>query len=121
MTHSPPKHVLVGITKAGGEIQRLDVIYCWRQQAFKNADVFAERATNESTEKNPGSSWDSSPTPSEYQSTWTPGRGAEDKLHKQHCLEALAKFQPILTLSELDGTGTWAEVCNVLSNIKLLK
>ena len=20
--------------------------------------------------------------------TWTPGRGAEDKLHKQHCLEA---------------------------------
>ena len=34
--------------------------------------------------------------------TWTPGRGAEDKLHKQHCLEASAEFQLILTLSELD-------------------
>ena len=31
-----------------------------------------------------------------------PGRGAEDKLHKQHCLEALAEFQLILTLSRLD-------------------
>ena len=28
---------------------------------------------------------------------------------------------PTNSLSELDGTGTWAEVCNVLSNIKLLK
>ena len=25
--------------------------------------------------------------------TWTPGRGTEDKLHKQHCLEASVKFQ----------------------------
>ena len=30
------------------------------------------------------------------------GRGAEDKLHKQQCLEASAKFHLILILSELD-------------------
>ena len=30
------------------------------------------------------------------------GRGAEDKLHKQHCLEASAEFQLILTPSKLD-------------------
>ena len=29
-------------------------------------------------------------------------RGAGDKLHKQHCLEASAEFQLILTLSRLD-------------------
>ena len=31
--------------------------------------------------------------------TRTHGRGVEDKLHKQHCLEASAEFQLILTLS----------------------
>ena len=30
----------------------------------------------------------------------------QPKLHKQHCLEASAEFQLILTLSELDWTGT---------------
>ena len=28
-----------------------------------------------------------------HQATWTPGIGAEDKLHKQHYLEASGKFQ----------------------------
>ena len=32
------------------------------------------------------------------------GRGAEDKLHKQHCPEASAEFQLIITLSRLDWT-----------------
>ena len=36
--------------------------------------------------------------------TWTSGRGAEDKLHKQHCLETSDEFQLILTLSGLDLT-----------------
>ena len=31
------------------------------------------------------------------------GRGTEDKLHKQHCLEASAKFQLILTFSESEN------------------
>ena len=31
-----------------------------------------------------------------------PWQRREDKLHEQHCLEASAKFQLILTLSELD-------------------
>ena len=35
------------------------------------------------------------------------GRGVEDRLHKQHCLEASAEFQLIFTLSELDCTGIW--------------
>ena len=31
-----------------------------------NDDVYVERVGNESSEKNPGSSWDSNPRPSEY-------------------------------------------------------
>ena len=31
-----------------------------------NTDVFGERVRNKSTEKNPGSSWDLNPRPSEY-------------------------------------------------------
>ena len=46
--------------------------------------------------------------------TWMDSaRGAEDLLHKQDCLQASAEFQLILTLSELNKTGTLAELCNL--------
>ena len=42
-----------------------------------------------------------------HSATWTPGRGAEDKLHNHHCQKTSAKFQQlILILSELDWTET---------------
>ena len=41
------------------------------------------------------------------------GRQATYKQHKQHCLEASAEFQLILTLSELDWTETLAELSNL--------
>ena len=41
------------------------------------------------------------PLPTSKPYTWTPGGGAENKLQKPHCLEASAKFQLILTFTEL--------------------
>ena len=29
-----------------------------------------------------------------HKATWTSGKGVENMLHKQHCIEASAKFQP---------------------------
>ena len=68
-----------------------------------NLDVFAEEVGNKSTTNNPGSL---NPKTSGYSSqmllaaTWTPGTEAKDKLHNKHCLEASAKFQLILCLSQ---------------------
>ena len=69
---------------------------------------FTERARNKATEKIRDPPWIQTKdflntSPTLLPPTCTPGKGAEDKLHKQHCLEATsAEFQLILTLSELD-------------------
>ena len=54
--------------------------------------------------------------------TWTPGRGVEDKLHKQHCLEGSAKFQLILVNEKNDTNTTlllFMHTMNKSSNINL--
>ena len=66
---------------------------------------------------NLGSSWDSNPYSYHY-ATWTPGRGAEDKLHKQHCLEASAEFQLIFTLSRLENNIIHEHLLSLTSNLK---
>ena len=43
-----------------------------------------------------------------HQATWTPGRGAEDKLHKQHCLESSAKLQLHSHSLRLNWNFVWA-------------
>ena len=59
-----------------------------------NNNVFAERVKNKSTEKIQDPAviriLDLLNTSQMLLPTWTFGRGAEDKLHKQHCLEASA-------------------------------
>ena len=40
-------------------------------------------------------------------------RSGRQAIHRQHCLEASAEFQLILTLSELDWTETLAELSNL--------
>ena len=66
-------------------------------------DVFAERMRNKSKIRDPAGiqAQDLLNTSQTLLplSHLDPGRGAEDKLHKQHCLEDSAEFQPILTLS----------------------
>ena len=48
-----------------------------------------------------------------------PGRGAEDKLHKQHCLEASAKLQLIL-LETLKAWGYCTDyIHKFLSGVRL--
>ena len=70
---------------------------------------------------NPGSSWDSNPRPSEYSyhyATWASGRGAEDKLHKQHCIQASAEFQLIPTLSRLENIIIHEHLLPLTSSLK---
>ena len=59
-----------------------------------NNNVFAERVKNKSTEKIQDPAviriLDLLNTSQMLLPTWTSGRGAEDKLHKQHCLETSA-------------------------------
>ena len=66
---------------------------------------FAERVRNKSTDSAGIRTQDllsTSQTLSPLSHLDGPLTGAEDKLHKQHCLEASAKFQLILLLSTLD-------------------
>ena len=70
-------------------------------------DVFAERVKNKSSEKRkkPGPAGIRTLVRRTYHYfTWTHARGAEDKLHKQHCAQALnfATFAgPVVTCSEI--------------------
>ena len=69
-----------------------------------------ERVRNKSIEKDPGPAGIQTQDLLNTSQTLLPlikplgplGRGVEDKLHRQHCPEASAKFQLILALSELD-------------------
>ena len=94
-------------------IVRMIKVYCWW--------VFVERVRNKSMgSKKTGSSWIQAQDllnvlvrHSYHKATWTPGRGEEDKLHKQHCLKAsansncnLAKASgPLTSQSYSEGLG----------------